>query len=137
MRDNIAIAVVVLLVAVGSVGCTKTVTLEESAYNVEVATASSVAASRLECDEVEMISVTTSPHERPENDRWTVPEIKARNKGASLDATHLVWQDDETFPCRRDGTRIAEGSDEAENARQCKRLSAMTYQCMVGNAPPM
>jgi hypothetical protein len=120
-----------------SAGCTKTVMLEESAYNVEVASASAVAASRLECNEIEMIHVTTHPKERPENDRWTVAEIKARNLGARHDATHVVWQNKETFACDRNGERLMSGTEQAKSARECERLSAMTYQCMVGNAPPM
>jgi hypothetical protein len=132
------IAIVSLtLVSLTATGCTKKVALEESAYNVEIASASAVAASRLECDELERVVVTTMPNERPESDRWSVEEIKVRNAAASLDATHVVWNDRETFACDRNGERIAEGSKEAKNARQCKRLSAMSYQCMVGRAPSL
>ncbi|MGM0556531.1 MAG: hypothetical protein ACQEVA_09165 [Myxococcota bacterium] len=130
-------AALVITAVVLAAGCTKTVTLKKSAYDVEVASASAVAASRLECRELQMLDVTTHPKEEPENARWTVAEIKARNLGASMDATHLVWQDKETFLCDRDGNRLTPDTDEAKNARECKRLSAMSYQCMVGSAPPM
>ena len=127
---------VALLIAVALCSaCTKKVTLKRSAQNVEIASASAVASARLKCDELELIYVTTQPHERSDSERWTVAEIKARNLGASVDATHLVWQDEEDFPCNRDGERLMEGSNEAKNARTCKRLSAMAYQCMVGEAP--
>jgi hypothetical protein len=132
------IAIVSLtLLSLTATACTKKVALKKSAYNVEIASASAVAASRLECDELERVVVTTMPNERPESDRWSVEEIKVRNAAASLDATHVVWNDRETFPCDRSGERIAEGTKEAKNARQCKRLSAMSYQCMVGRAPSL
>ena len=105
--------------------CAKDVPLTKAGKSVEVMSHEYFRKERAQtCSEVAKFEVTTTENEV--SDGGDVGLVKARNKAARKEATHVVIWPSTGVSCDQDGTQ----SETGENT--CQLVPVDAYQCVIG-----
>lgn len=122
-----ALLLLAIFVMLAASACARSVALKPSGVQVETVTQDYVRGARSDrCQKLGEYDVIVFPNEKPEDPRYSVAEIKARNGAKTFEATHVLLWPGADFSCDDAGAE-----DEASSTT-CTRQPVTAYQCLFG-----